>query len=48
MLKDTNNYIGDIVNIKVENILKYKGKLRVVGKVQKISFETITVQKRYH
>jgi hypothetical protein len=34
------------VNIKVENILKYKDKLRIVGKVQKnYSFETIMVQK---
>jgi hypothetical protein len=38
MLKDSNNYIEDIVNIKVENILKYKDKLRVVGKVQKSIF----------
>jgi hypothetical protein len=38
LLKETNNYIGDIVNIKVENSLKYKEKLRVVGKVPKKLF----------
>ncbi len=48
MLKDSNNYIEDIVNIKVENILKYKDKLRVVGKVQKSIFWDNNSAKKYH
>jgi hypothetical protein len=36
------------VNIKVENILKYKDKLRVVGKVQKSIFWDNNSAKKYH